>query len=132
MGLAWLVKAVGPLTDVQELLLSAKEGSILVFVEHPHPLGRVQWRTTPEGDNRVGLKGLHQSNPFFNRLGRWVSFDVREDQVLNIILPQLQLINYDINVAVRVNRWARNNEDPVDVWHVLEVTNGVAFKVNSW
>ena len=103
LGLLRLVEAIGPLTDVQELLLCPEEGSIFVLVEHPHPLGGVQRRTPTQSDNRVRLEALHQGDTFFNRRRGWIGFDIGEDQVLDIVFPQPQLVGHHINVAVGLN-----------------------------
>ena len=123
-------EVVGALADVKELLLHAGKGDIRVLVEHPHPLGGVHGGAAPQGDDDVGLEVVHRLHTPHDGVHRGVGLHLGEDLGVAVDGALSQVPQHLVDVAQLHHRLVGDDKGPADVGHLLQILDGVVFKVD--
>ena len=101
-----------------------------LFVEEPHGFGCVHWRTAAQRDNGVRLEAAHQIGAFIDGLDAWIGFDIGKQLDGHFVFALMQLVGDFIDKAQINHRTVSHNHDFFAVFHVLQILNGIAFKID--
>ena len=118
------------LADIHEFLLQSVKSGIGMFIEQPHTLGGVYGRSSPNGNDHVGVKITHFYYAAFNGFHIGIGLYIGVDFGVTILIAFAQVIKDFIYITQFDHGRVCHNERPGYIFHFFKVLNRVVFKID--
>src|SRR5690606_16556390 len=109
------------LTNIEELFLQIGEVNFWVFVEQPHNLGCVHWRTATQRNDGVRLESSQHLSAGTNCCHAWLWFHVVDDLQRYVVATTTQHVNNFVHKTKTSHGGVGDDGHPLHIWHIAQI-----------